>query len=143
MNFDREKERMVRILKACGAPAEIVDQFEDICRYRDDGSVTTAEELLLDVCRQQNFTAPWEDGGSVEFYRPLGNPAECEQSYRRGYYHGMKRVLDDLAKNMPLEDIKAFAVKIDAWRREGPLQQKFAGLGRLRPAGLPPKWDNI
>lgn len=139
MNFESEKKRISRILKECCAPTEVMDQFDDICERRHEGSTTTAEELLVHVCRQHDFTAPWEDACQVEFYRTT---ADSERSYRRGYHHGMKRVLDNLAEGVSLEDIKAFAIRIETWRREQPVQQKGAHLGCLRPAGLPPKWDN-
>lgn len=141
MSFEREKKRMFRILKACGAPKEVIDDFDSVCGFHDKDSATTAEELLLDVCRRHNFTAPW--GNATEFYPAVERFEESEQSYRRGYHHGMKRVIDDLTNGMSMADIKALAARIDTWRREEPVQEKFAPLGWVRPTGLPPEWDNV
>ena len=155
MSFKREKAKMLRILRACDAPREVVVEFEAICRYRWPSDAATAEDILLDACTRHNFIDPWQDENDRVVFRPYNVSRECsaflpdhsttpdgEQSYRRGFHQGAARILNDLARGRPLAELKLFARELDQWRRQA-VQYRAGIPGSVRPEGLPTKWDNI
>lgn len=153
MSFAQDKARMVRILRACQAPAQVVAEFKGLCGYWQAGDSNTAEELLLDACKRHNFIAPWQDGEQEIEFRPnaLGseNPdrlpdhstsPDGEQGYRRGYHQGLTYVLNELAGGTSMAEVREFAKKVEEWRRQV-VQLRGAPPGCPRPANLPSKWD--
>jgi hypothetical protein len=63
-----------------------------------------------------------------------------EQGYWRGFHQGMTYVLNGLAGGISLAELRAFAKRVDEWRRQ-PVQLRGAPPGCPRPAGLLSKWD--
>lgn len=155
MSFKSDKTRMLRILKACNAPPEVVTDFEAICSFRTAESGETAERLLREVCARHNFIEPWQDGRGEVFFRPFNlgseHPARRqdrsttppeEQSYRRGFDQGAAFVLRELARGRSVTEIKAEAKNISLWRTQ-PIQRRDAMPGELHSQMLPEKWREI
>ena len=155
MRFRQEKAKMLRILRACDAPSEIITEFEAICRYRFPGDSSTAENILLDACTKFNFIKPWQDDDREVVFRPYSVSFECsaylpdhsttpdgEQSYRRGFHQGVARVLNELARGRSIAELKMYELQVRQWRRQA-VQYRSAIPGSVCSERLPTKWDNI
>lgn len=152
MSFAQDKARMKRILKACDAPAHIVADFDDICRYR---TKEPAEELLLSICRRHNFVAPYQREGEGVSFRPcaigprhpdhrddtMSDDAEAEQCYRRGFHQGADQILHMVKEGKPLDVIAARVEAIRSWRQQ-PIQRRSYPAHPM-PQELPARWDHF
>ena len=155
MRFKQEKEKMLRILRACDAPAEIIAVLEAICHHWLPNNGSIAEDLLLEICAKFNFSLSWQVGDRKIVFRPYSVSRERsaflpdhsttpdgEQSYRRGFHQGAARILNEPARGRSVAELKLFAQKLSLWRRQA-VQYRFAIPGSVCSERLPAKWDDI
>src|SRR5580700_2763455 len=111
--MSRHTKSAVRLLRKHRAPEELISSFKELIQINSRfGHKASIRELLLDACKQFNFSAPFSLDGTPRYFRPYlldtHNPAyfrDCrenqidigtigrEQSFRRGYDQGFAAAL--------------------------------------------------
>jgi hypothetical protein len=131
---------LVKQLKQTNAPAALLAKFESLVAINNrlpSNAKASIEELMLDACKEFNFTKPFEaDGRKRSFrarllpenhsdyradvggnfvFRSENSPGE-EQAYRRGYDQGFHLAFEMFKEKKSVKQFQEQADKIQNWR---------------------------
>lgn len=129
----------IKLLKQVDASDELISRFQCIVEIdeniaADSDDLESLDRLLFDVCRQFNFTKPFEQDGKRRWIRPHLLPSDSEnhcsdtpqwegdfdpkieQAYRRGYDQGFKQAQIMLGQKLEPKKLIEKEKEIYKWR---------------------------